>query len=88
MADAYLVAWRRLDHMPQEHGESRAWLFGIARKCLANARRGEQRQDALSVRVAEAAARSGDDGADPDVLALRMDLSAGWRSAAEASAPA
>ncbi|MBB3094510.1 DNA-directed RNA polymerase specialized sigma24 family protein [Actinoplanes campanulatus] len=53
VADTFLAAWRRLDVAPREHGDARAWLFGIARNCLLNARRGLGRQDALAVRLAE-----------------------------------
>src|SRR5690606_32370729 len=33
-AEAFAVAWRRLDALPLELGQARAWLFGIARKLL------------------------------------------------------
>jgi RNA polymerase sigma-70 factor (ECF subfamily) len=41
VADTFIVAWRRLDDMPA--GAERAWLFGVARRLMANARRGQQR---------------------------------------------
>ncbi|MFI1995399.1 RNA polymerase sigma factor [Actinoplanes sp. NPDC020271] len=31
VADAFLVAWRRLEEAPGRAGDLRAWLFGIAR---------------------------------------------------------
>ena len=52
-ADAFLVAWRRLDDAPSEPDDMRAWMFGIARHCLLNTRRGKGRRDALAVRSAE-----------------------------------
>ena len=81
-SDAFLVAWRRLDEAPKRHDDLRAWLFGIARNCLLNARRGQGRQDALAVRVAEASQPPG--AADADFLALRVDLAAAWRQLSDA----
>jgi len=49
MADALLVLWRRLDDVPE--GQALPWSYGVARRCLANHRRGEQRRDALVERL-------------------------------------
>jgi RNA polymerase sigma-70 factor (ECF subfamily) len=80
VAEAFLVAWRRMEAAPILPGDLRAWLFGIARRCLLNARRGQGRGEALAVRLAEAMPA---DGAgvcfDPEVVALRLDLAAAWR---------
>ena len=79
-ADAFLVAWRRLDDAPRRPDDLRAWLFGIARHCLLNTVRGEGRRDALAVRVAEAVPSAGlVDGLDADLVAARVDLAAAWR---------
>jgi len=43
VADTFLVAWRRLDDVPADDGEARAWLFGTARKLMANRRRKDAR---------------------------------------------
>ncbi|GAA3827400.1 sigma-70 family RNA polymerase sigma factor [Nocardioides panacisoli] len=49
-AETFVVAWRRLRHVP--HGESaRPWLYGVARRVLANHRRGESRRAALGARL-------------------------------------
>jgi RNA polymerase sigma-70 factor, ECF subfamily len=78
-ADAFLVAWRRLDEAPRRPGELRPWLFGIARNCLLNAVRGQGRRDALAVRVAEAGwSAQVDVGTDVDLVAQRVDLAAAW----------
>jgi RNA polymerase sigma-70 factor (ECF subfamily) len=51
-ADTFLVAWRRLAHAP--HGpELRPWLYGVARRVLANHRRGERRRTALGQKLGE-----------------------------------
>lgn len=49
-ADTFLVAWRRLAHVPE--GEAaRPWLYGVARRTLANQRRGDGRRAALGQRL-------------------------------------
>ncbi|MDA0168902.1 sigma-70 family RNA polymerase sigma factor [Solirubrobacter taibaiensis] len=51
VAETFLVAWRRLGDVPE--GEAaRAWLLGVARRVLANHRRGERRRDGLADRLA------------------------------------
>ena len=49
VAETFLVAWRRLDELPDE---PRPWLLGIARRVLANQRRAAGRRHALAERVA------------------------------------
>jgi RNA polymerase sigma factor (sigma-70 family) len=50
IAETFLIAWRRIDDIPA--GESaRPWLYGVARRVLANQRRGEQRRSALGDRL-------------------------------------
>ncbi|MEV6306362.1 sigma-70 family RNA polymerase sigma factor [Actinoplanes sp. NPDC051861] len=77
-ADAFLVAWRRLEESPRQPGDVRAWLFGIARHCLLNTRRGLGRQDALAVRVALAGIAPPETLED-EAAAGRLDLVAAWR---------
>ncbi|MBM6400268.1 RNA polymerase sigma factor [Phycicoccus sonneratiae] len=50
VAETYLVAWRRLDDVPVG-AEARPWLFGVARRVLANHYRGERRRMALADRL-------------------------------------
>ncbi|WP_206051668.1 RNA polymerase sigma factor [Nocardioides ferulae] len=49
-SDTFLVAWRRLAHVP-DGDETRPWLYGVARRVLANHRRGEGRRHALGSRL-------------------------------------
>ena len=49
-ADTFLVLWRRLTHAPQGQ-ETRPWLYGVARRVLANQRRGDGRRSALGDRL-------------------------------------
>jgi RNA polymerase sigma factor (sigma-70 family) len=50
LAETFLVAWRRFDDVPAGK-DARFWLYGVARRVLANARRGEQRRDRLAERL-------------------------------------
>jgi len=50
VADTMLVAWRRFDQVPVD-GTARLWLYGVARRVLANHRRGVQRRDRLGERL-------------------------------------
>ena len=40
LADTFLTAWRRLEDLPPEPA-ARLWLYGVARRVLANHRRGD-----------------------------------------------
>ncbi|MDQ0620051.1 RNA polymerase sigma factor [Arthrobacter globiformis] len=81
-ADAFLVVWRRLDEVPRIHEDARAWIFGIARNILLNAHRGEQRRQALGVRLADATTRLHLDE-DTHAVMSRVDLSRAWRLLSE-----
>ena len=48
-AEVFVVAWRRLSEVPDE---PLPWLYGVARKVLANQRRGAERALRLAERVA------------------------------------
>jgi RNA polymerase sigma factor (sigma-70 family) len=50
LAETFLTAWRRLDDVPAG-AQARLWLFGTARRVLANHRRGERRRTALADRL-------------------------------------
>lgn len=72
VADVFLIAWRRLDDVP---AEPLPWLLGVARRVLANQRRGEYRGAALRDRirgqqVAGVRSAHSDDGPSAVVRAL------------------
>jgi len=46
LAETFLIAWRRLDDIPDGH--PLPWLYGVARRVLANHRRGETRRHGLA----------------------------------------
>jgi RNA polymerase sigma factor (sigma-70 family) len=57
LAETFLTAWRRLDDVPGG-AQARLWLYGTARRVLANYRRGERRRIALADRLREDLAAS------------------------------
>jgi len=50
LAETFLVAWRRLESVPDD---ARPWLIGVARNVRLNLRRSAQRQRALATRLRE-----------------------------------
>jgi RNA polymerase sigma-70 factor (ECF subfamily) len=52
VGEVFVVAWRRLDDLPQE---ALPWLLACARRILANQRRADRRRSALHARLTEAA---------------------------------
>jgi RNA polymerase sigma-70 factor (ECF subfamily) len=49
VAETLLVAWRRLDEVPDT--QILPWLYGVARRVLSNHRRGETRRHGLADRL-------------------------------------
>jgi len=72
LAETFLVAWRRLDEMPQD---ARPWLIGVARNVRLNVRRSARRQHALSNHLIETAPDPGRSDAPREAAAVRAALS-------------
>lgn len=51
VSETFAVAWRRFDALPRDEHDQRLWLYGVARKTLANHRRGVARAQRLSRRL-------------------------------------
>ncbi|MBD7996921.1 sigma-70 family RNA polymerase sigma factor [Arthrobacter sp. Sa2CUA1] len=81
-ADTFLVVWRRLDDLPASTGDARAWIFGISRNILLNSRRGEQRREALGLRLVDASDVPAS-SEDIDLATSRIDLERAWRLLSE-----
>lgn len=77
VAEAFLVVWKRFSEAPANENDARAWVFGITRNLMLNARRGEQRRQALGVRLAEAAPTAWSTS-HADLVSSRIDLSRAW----------
>lgn len=58
LAEVFVVAWRRRHVLPSGDG-GRLWLYGVARRTLANHRRGDQRRAAATRELAAALAQWG-----------------------------
>jgi RNA polymerase sigma factor (sigma-70 family) len=50
VSETFVVAWRRIRHVPAEPA-TRPWLYGTARRVLANQRRGDGRRSRLGDRL-------------------------------------
>jgi RNA polymerase sigma factor (sigma-70 family) len=72
VAETFLVAWRRLDELPDE---AKPWLLGVARRVLANQRRAAGRRHALTERVADTATSEQEPARRPAVLQALARLS-------------
>jgi RNA polymerase sigma-70 factor, ECF subfamily len=53
VADTFLVAWRRLDAVPAQEAGTRPWLYGVARRVLANAERSRRRAERVTGRLGQ-----------------------------------
>ncbi len=67
--ETLLIAWRRVDDLPEDPIEARMWLFGLARGTLLNHARGARRRSALVDKVrshmpTRAAAPAADEGGE------------------------
>lgn len=77
LAQVFAVAWRRLEDIP-DPPQDRLWLFGVARKALAEAERAMRRRSRLRLRLAADAIATSQpvtypDGATgPDLAAERV----------------
>lgn len=58
VAETLLIAWRRLDAVPEDH-EARYWLLGVARRVLSNHRRSNARRQRLGERLRDDLRRVG-----------------------------
>lgn len=52
-ADTFLVAWRRRSSMPADPGQEEPWLYGIARRVLANAERSRRRAQRVTAKLGQ-----------------------------------
>jgi RNA polymerase sigma factor (sigma-70 family) len=69
VATVFMVAWRRLADVPED---ARPWLFGVARKTIANQNRGWRLRTVVDLRMVE------DIPAEADATPERIDLIRAW----------
>ncbi|HET7018638.1 MAG TPA: sigma-70 family RNA polymerase sigma factor [Streptosporangiaceae bacterium] len=53
VAETFLIAWRRLDSVPADAAQVEPWLYGVARRVLANAERSQRRTQRLAARAVQ-----------------------------------
>ena len=51
VAETFLVAWRRLAAVPSDPAQAEPWLYGVARRVLANVDRSAQRRLRVTARL-------------------------------------
>jgi len=69
VSEVFLAAWRRIDAVPAGDA-ARLWLYGTARRAMANQRRGARRRDRLGAALREHARTLPDpEPVDPELLA-------------------
>lgn len=79
LAETFGVAWRRRDSIPEP---PLPWLYGVARRVLANRRRGFRRADQLATKIASQPMRH---ASDPSELVLgRMSVLSAFAMLSEA----
>jgi RNA polymerase sigma factor (sigma-70 family) len=61
VAETFLVAWRRVDEVP-DRGTALLWLYGTARRVLANQERAARRRERLAERARADASRKVEPG--------------------------
>jgi RNA polymerase sigma-70 factor (ECF subfamily) len=71
IAETFTTAWRRLEDIPAGEG-ARLWLYGVARRVLANHRRGESRRTALGLRLRAELTEWAESITDQDPSAVRV----------------
>ena len=58
LSEVFVTVWQRRDALPEDALRARMWLFGVARRTLANHRRSRTRATALTDRLRQALAAS------------------------------
>lgn len=53
VAETFLIAWRRHEEVPADPGQALPWLYGVARRVLANAERSRRRADRVAARLSQ-----------------------------------
>jgi len=66
VAETFLVAWRRIGAVPEHE---LAWLLGVARKVIANQRRGQRRHASLTERIGRELELGAEEAHEPQVPA-------------------
>lgn len=76
VADVFVVAWRRYEVLPATEHERQLWLYGVARRVLADHQKGAARRARLAQRVSAATSTGSQASASSAVI---VDQASTWR---------
>jgi RNA polymerase sigma-70 factor (ECF subfamily) len=76
LSETFVVAWRRIDDLPADPQQARMWLFGVARRVLANFHRGAARRHDATERLHAHLAALPSSHVDADTLDVRAAIAA------------
>lgn len=76
LSETFVIAWRRSDRMPADPEQLRMWLFGVARRVLADAARGTVRHIGLTDKLRAHLQTLPTEYVDADILDIRAALDA------------
>lgn len=74
VAETFLVAWRRLADVPRDARHARPWLYGVARRVLANSERSRRRAETLKVHLGMQTRTAGSQQDPADAITDRIRL--------------
>lgn len=74
VAETFLVAWRRLADVPRQAADVRPWLYGVARRVLANSERSRRRAETLKVHLGMQGQTAGSQPDPADTITDRIRL--------------
>ena len=75
--EVFTTVWRRLDAMPRQPDEAKAWIYGVARNCLLHYQRSTSRRTALNIKVTASSSQA---TAAPDEVAIQnLDFARAWQ---------
>lgn len=74
LSETFVVAWRRIDHMPSDPEQARMWLFGVARRILSNSIRGSARHASLTLKLRQRLEEQPSPATDTETLKARETL--------------
>ncbi|MWV47966.1 sigma-70 family RNA polymerase sigma factor [Rathayibacter sp. VKM Ac-2803] len=76
LSETFIVAWRKIRELPDDPVQARMWLFGVARRVLANNARGTIRHHDLAHKLRQHLDTQSAEPVDTDTLDVRAALDA------------
>lgn len=76
LADAFLVAWRRMRHLPVDDHEAKLWMYGVASRVHSNWLRGRHRAARLAGPLRAQREQAAAGPVDDDLIDVRRAVAA------------